>query len=244
MKSHHLLVLATAIAFSACKKDKPEPVSSIIVGTSEEENFYSFESTVTVAGEYNKGVDEFELDVNRDGKMDIGFYAQVSGSPGGGVSSSVWVESLNDDFTIASGLIEYPIYKGEINDTNASGALVEIFQTDYLTNVPTDQVPLYGEEKKTEASLFEQFDVLKANDDFVLVRMNLLSESSWTSPNDQTSAGDTIYYAKQRSLYHEGRWSRNQEGFIGFKHKDKLGWIRVTIGEFPSVEILGWAISE
>lgn len=228
----HLLILPFAcfVLFVSCKKDG-KPNDSIEFGSDQDVKVTAFDEAKPVIGEYNKSAATFELDVNRDARMDIQIRSGVSGSPGGGTSSGTWIKPLHDNVAIAAVEVPDTIFAGDLYSTKTFDGITEVFLGSRTSNAYFAGGEVKSVSTSRETRYFQEGDALFANDEFFNESLVVSSSSSrrYGSSQSSNAANDTITYESDNTFFSHGVWPVGSEGYIGFNYNGRLGWIKVEL---------------
>ncbi len=244
LKSILRFVVCFAISvFFSCKKQIDTPIYSdkLIIGTEEKVNKTSCNVQLTSL---------YDIDVNEDKTNDFRIAFSSTKGPAGASSPSLRIECLNEESMILSLSIKDTTFLQKRIFQLINGSKVNIINT--FTNSCWRQDASDSIIKITDGLIKinpkKEEDILNSSDEFHSKTIILYTTSLLTKIGTTQTINDTIisnhYYIDDACHM----LPKQEISYIGFKFKDsgseRMGWIKLDIGEFYTTKISEFAIQK
>ena len=244
--SFFAMALLIVVCFISCKKDPAQ--AKVVFGNNKGMSVTPYDSSQLLVVQYSHTSWGYTIDINNDGKADIQFHSEITGSPAVGHDIVTELNCLNENIALLGDIINQEKYlqidtSSYMEDSVCWVIVVtKIYTCEQIAE--TDSV-VSTSEKLTNID-HNSGDSFGLDDSFMTTNV-ILKNRSYYYPIGEETIGNVTY----RYMIHDKNdcdyFPMDEEKYIGFKiienNKSRLGWMKVIL-HHDHVELLETAIQK
>jgi hypothetical protein len=240
------LALASICILPSCKKDPAQ--AKVVFGNNKGMSVTPYDSSQLLVVQYSHTSWGYTIDINNDGKADIQFHSEITGSPAVGHDIVTKLNCLNENVALLGDIINQQRFLHIDTTYYTEDSIHWDIGIDHIITCnqidETDSIVSTNEKFSLYANNTSQsFD---SGNSFMSTNITLKNRPYYYLISEET-VGNIVYHHMHDEKDDCDAFPMDEEKYIGFKitenDKSRLGWMRVIL-HHDYVELLETAIQK
>lgn len=244
--SFFAMALLIVVCIISCKKDPAQ--AKVVFGNNKGMSVTPYDSSQLLVVQYSHTSWGYTIDINNDGKADIQFHSEITGSPAVGHDIVTKLNCLNENVALLGDIINQEKYLN-INSTlytEDSVLWINVVSKTYTCEQITETDSVISTTEKL-TNIDHNFGDSYGLDDSFMNTDVILKNRSYDYPDGEETIGNVTYHHMIHDKNDCDYFPMDEEKYIGFKltenNKTSLGWMKLILHR-DHVELLETAIQK
>ena len=234
------MALLIVVCFISCKKDPAQ--AKVVFGNNKGMSVTPYDSSQLLVVQYSHTSWGYTIDINNDGKADIQFHSEITGSPAVGHDIVTKLNCLNENVALLGDIINQEKYLNISSTlyTEDSVLWINVVSKTYTCEQITETDSVISTTEKLTNIDHNSGDSFGLDDSFMNTKVVLKNRSYYYLIGEETIENITYHY-----MLHDKNdcdyFPMDEEKYIGFKltenNKTSLGWMKLILHQ-DHVELL------